>query len=285
MSKRHHDEDEDTAEAELAAAIAAAEAAPPDEVIDGLGQGSAMVHFEVPGEKVKQYTTSRLRGEKKLVLLYLTIRGLAETPRLLLAECGAEYTHLASPMSEDQSISCEWRKRSPNGLAPMMSGLGVPRAKPISQSGTIVRFLAHRYGMAGADALEAARADVLFETSKDLKSKGSEIVSGELSTSGAKGAQATAAKIAAMLDDMPDAADDAAALNYGQIELLTFLIGCDEMASGCVKALSPALDAFRASGAARPRIAKYLKSPLRLPAMTPDYKYKAGPVKRADLAM
>ena len=110
--KRAHDADEAEAEAEIATAIAAAKAAPADEEISGLGDGSAMVHFEVEGAACKQYKNGRQRGEKPLVLLYLCIRGLGETPRLMLAECGASYTHLASPMGEAQAASCEWQELS-----------------------------------------------------------------------------------------------------------------------------------------------------------------------------
>ena len=99
MSKRKADEEEDAAEAEIAAAIAAAKAAPPDEEIAGLGSGTAMVHWEVPGSPAKQYK-SPARGEKHLVFLYLCIRGLGETPRLMLAECGAAYTHLTQRSGE-----------------------------------------------------------------------------------------------------------------------------------------------------------------------------------------
>ena len=183
-------------------------------------------------------------------------------------------------------MSCEWRKRSPNGLTPMLSGLGVPRAEPISQSGSIVRFLSQRLGMAGATELEGVRADVLFETAKDLGAKKAEFTAPSAEqTSGAKGPAATAEKIAAMLEQMPDPADEEAALNFGQIELLKLLIDSDETCPGCVKELSPVLDAFRAAGAARPRIAAYLKSPLRFPQILPGYQYKAGPLKRASFAM
>ena len=87
--KRTHDEDEETAEAEIAAAIAAAKSAPADEEIGGLGDGTAMVHFEVKGTPAKQYKSGQKRGEKPLVFLYLCIRGLGETPRMMLAEAGA----------------------------------------------------------------------------------------------------------------------------------------------------------------------------------------------------
>ena len=89
-----------------------------------------------------------------------------------------------------------------------------------------------------------------------------------------------------MLEEMPDIADDTAALNYGQIELLNLLMDCEEQAPGCVAALSPTLDGFRSAGAARPRIKRYLASPLRFPRNTPgDYTYVSGPIKRSALAL
>lgn len=290
MSKRARedvDDDEAVAEAELEAALTAARQAPPDEEIGGLGDGTAMVAFEFKGSAAKQYKQGRARGEKPLVFLYLCIRGLGETPRMMLAEAGAEYLHLASPMGEAQALSCEWRKRSPNGLTPMLSGLGVPRARPLSQSGTVCRFLAQKYGMAGKTALDGFRADVLYQTAKDLGGKRAEIVGSAEGgmTAGAKGPKVTASNVAAMLEEMPSPADSDAALNYGQMELLNLLIGCEEEAAGCVKALSPTLDAFRAAGAARPRIAAYLSSPLRFPDIVPGYRYKHGPVKRSSFAL
>jgi len=286
MTKRSADSEEELAEAELAAAITAAKEAPGDEEISGLSCGTAMLHFDVPGVPAKQYKAGRLRGEKPLVFLYLCIRGLGETPRMMLAECGAPYIHLASPMGETQAVSCEWRTRSPNGLAPMLSGLGVPRASPICQSGTIIRFLAQRFGMAGETELDGLYADVLYETAKDLGSKKAEVTAPDgHQTSGAKGPFSTADKIAAMIDKMPNPKDEDVALNFGQIELLKLLIDCEETSPGCVKQLSPALDAFRAAGAARSRIAAYLKSPLRFPAIKPGYIYKDGPIRRSAFAM
>jgi hypothetical protein len=88
-----------------------------------------------------------------------------------------------------------------------------------------------------------------------------------------------------MLAEMPDPADDGAALNFGQIELLQLLLECEEQKPGCVEAHSPALDAFRAAAAARPRIAAYLTSPMRFPRVSRDYKYISGPIKRAAFAM
>ena len=76
-----------------------------------------------------------------------------------------------------------------------------------------------------------------------------------------------------------------AALNYGQIELLNLLMDCEEQAPGCVTALSPTLDRYRAAGAARPRIKQYLASPLRFPRNIAGYKYASGPIKRSALVL
>lgn len=293
-TKRALEDDEETADAEVAAAIAAAKAAPADEEIGGLGGGTAVIHFDVKpqGKRPKQYAFEEKHGEKSLVFLYLAIRGLGETQRLMLAEAGAEYTHFASPMGEDQSLCCEWRKRSPNGLTPVLSGLGVPRSSPMSQSASTIRFLAIRYGMAGTTEMDKLRVDNLFETVKDLGGKKGEITGqSETVTSGAKGPTLTAVNIERMLADMPDPSDDNAALNYGQMELLNLLLACEEISAGCVTKLSPYLDAFRVKAASRPRIAAYLASPMRFPPINADrgkldspYAYSGGPVKRSVFA-
>ena len=56
-------------------------------------------------------------------------------------------------------------------------------------------------------------------------------------------------------------------------------------APGCVAALSPTLDRYRAAGAARPRIKQYLASPLRFPRNIAGYKYASGPIKRSALVL
>ena len=71
----------------------------------------------------------------------------------------------------------------------------------------------------------------------------------------------------------------------GCAELLKALLDIDAAAPGCLTAFSPALETFRTAGAARPRIAAYLRSPLRFPDIVPGYQYKAGPVKRSAFAM
>jgi len=278
--RKFNADEEEKAEAELAAAITAAKEAPADEDISGLGgkDGHAVLHFEIkPSTAPAQYANQKLPSEKPLVFFYLAIRGLGETPRLLLAEAGVEYTHLASPMNEPQSLSLEWRERSPNGLTPTISGFGIPRSAPVAQSSTIVRFLGRRLGMEGEDWL---RADTLFFTAKDMAGKKSQVLEGS-GEDGAKDASALARRCLAMLADMPDPADDGSAINYGQMQLFNFLSGCDESKPGCVASLLPELDAFTKAMAARPRIADYLASNMRFPNVNESYQYVGGPLSRA----
>jgi len=287
------DGDEAVAEAELSAAIAAAQAAPADEPIKGLGSGMAPIYFKVPGITPAPwgYKKQPQPDEKPLVFAYLAIRGLGEVPRLMLAEAGAAYEHIAATMGEDQAVSLEWRKRSPNGLMPMMSGLGVPRSAPMSQSSAIIRFLARKYGMCGADGLEEARVDTLFETAKDF-SNNKQLVTDEkeIDPSQAKLPAALAKRIESMLQDMGSAADDSAGLNYGQIQLFHTLNICEETKPGCLAKLSPALDSFQKAMTARPRIAAYLASPMRFPKTCNEvgidggYSYAGAPLVRSDFA-
>jgi len=297
MGKRKAEEidadDEAKAEEELQVAIKAAAAASPNEAIDGLGNGKAPLYFKVAGVSPApwEYPTLPQAGEKSLMFCYLAIRGMGEVPRLLLAEAGATYEHIACTMGETQPNSLEWRTRSPNGLVPMMSGLGVPRSAPLSQSGSIIRFLAGKYGMNGDDALEAARIDVLFESAKDLHGN-KNMITGEESYD--KSASKLPAKLSvcieAMLENMQVADDDTKKMNYGQIQLFHGLQTCEEMKAGCVGKLSEKLEWFRKAMAARPRIAAYLASPMRFPLTCNElsgsggYKYANETPNRSDFA-
>ena len=293
MPKRKLEDEEAVAEAELAAAIKAAADAPANEEIAGLGSGTAPLVWKVApaGVEPKQYKKGQQRGEEPLMFAYLAIRGLGEVPRLMLAEAGAAYTHVAATMAESQAVSLEWRARSPNGLMPMLSGLGVPRATPMSQSGAIVRFLARRYGMDGASELDAINADVLYETAKDFSSGSKQILDDDGEKDAPKGPWALVKRLEVMLEASPSALDSAAALTYGQMALLNALIKLDAVQPGSVLSISPALEEFRVAAVARPRIAAYLASPMCFALTNGDmctpgemYNYFDGPRKRADLS-
>lgn len=230
-------------------------------------------------------------AKKKLVLTYFAIQGLGEVPRLILAETGMAYESIAALGGEDQSIAMEWRSRSPNGLLPMLSGAGIPRSSPISQSGAIVRFLAKRLGMDGKDVLASTGADVLYETAKDLGGK-TEVISSanpEKEYSVAKGPFATGKRIEKMLVNMADPKDEGAALNYGQIQLLNVLLKCEVQRNGCVKEnLGGVLDDFRINMENRVGLKAYLNSTARFPFTNGElggegYTYSTGPLKRGEI--
>mmetsp|Transcript_41319 Transcript_41319/g.42074 ORF Transcript_41319/g.42074 Transcript_41319/m.42074 type:complete len:226 (-) Transcript_41319:148-825(-) len=216
----------------------------------------------------------------------------------MLAETGMAYEFIGVIGSEEQAQAMEWRTRSPNGLLPLLSGLGIPCAFPISQSGAIIRFLAKRLGMDGGnndDVLASSRADVLYETAKDLGSSDKkEVIASTLKTeeekeySVAKGAFATGKRIETMLRDMPDPKDETVVLNYGQVQLFQVLLQCEGRRTGCVREnLGSVLDTFRIKMENRSGLKEYLNSTARLPFTKGDlgqeggYVYATGPLKRS----
>lgn len=273
MSTHEDDTDERAAEAEIAAAVAAsrsAAAAADAQPVTGLGPSPAPLYVEVrPAHKPAQYPGAvTSEGEKSPLLTYFAIPGLGEAIRLLLAEIGADYDHLAVAGGEEQAVAAEWRARSPNGLLPILSGWGVPRSEPIGQSGAILRHLAKRCGLAGSNDVDAARADALYECAKDLGGH-AELISSkdpEKDMTSYKLPFVHAGRLEKMLTRMADPSDHDAALNFGQIELYNVLRKCELRRAGCVgENLSEALDGFRKSVESRPGIASYLKSGASLP--------------------
>jgi hypothetical protein len=273
----NQDADETKAEQEIQTAIDAARIAPVDQQISGLGPSPAALYLQIRPDKgatpggtfgwPSQYSVDLRPGEKPLLFIYFVIKGLGESIRLLLAESGLPYDHIAVTGGEDQSVALEWRSRSPNGLLPMISGLGIPRSAPVSQSGTIMRYLAKRLGMNGMTQTEEVMADVLFETSKDIDRQMEMLCAAagdnqENKDMAAKGPFALAVRVEKMLSSMSDPRDHTAVLNYGQIELLNLLLYCEMLRVGIVRdVLGSTLDGFRVAMMARPGIASYLAYP------------------------
>jgi len=292
MSNTNFEAEEAKAEVEIATAIETANNAPPDELIAGLGPSNAVLHFPLSKTTPKpQYKNALEANEKPLLLTYFSIIGLGEVPKLLLAESQMPYECFACIGGEDQSLAVQWRSRSPNGLLPTLSGAGIPRSTPISQSSTIIRFLAKKLGMDGKDSIESALIDILFETAKDLNSKKEEIVSTTSSKdySVAKGPFATGKRIEKMLKNMSDPKDGNAALNYGQIQLFHVLEGLHASRGGCVEEnLGSVLEGFRVDVRSRAGVKEYLSSKARFPWTKGElggegYVYATGPLKRGDI--
>jgi len=286
------EDEEKKAEQEIETAIQAAKAVSPDDMISGLGASKGVVYIQYrPSKSPSQYKTLLLPNEKPLLLTYFIIKGLGEVPKLMLAECGAHYDQIAIVGGEDQSAAINWRARSPNGLLPTISGIGIPRSTPLSQSGAIIRFLADRFGMKGKSINDAAMADVLYETAKDIGSKADIVcsVNPTKDLSSAKEPFALALRVEKMLESMPSPADDGAALNFGQLQLLHTLMKCEARRSGCVKEnLGETLDIFRLDMEKRTGIASYLKSKACFPFTgveigSDGYIYPSGPLRRGDI--
>lgn len=229
---------ESVAEAEITRGIASSRAAPADQMVSGIicGDVKSPIYNEVPAAvpRPAQYIAP---SGGNVLFTYFSIRGLGEVPRLLLAESGAAYSSLAVTGDEDQADTFEWRSRSPNGLLPTVSGLGIPRAAPASQSGTILRFLAGKFGMAGQTPLEAVASDNLYETAKDLAGNKKMVVDykegGDKATS-AKMPWALALRLEKMLLAAPSPFEPSSALTYGQIQLFHVLMTMHDCKPGCV---------------------------------------------------
>jgi len=295
--------DDKAAEAEFRAAIDASESADAAEAVAGLGPSPAPLYLQIrPSHKPEQYASAvganaQNGADGLLALTYFTIPGLGESPRLLLAEAGADYDHFAMIGGEDMGVALNWRGRSPNGLLPTASGWGIPRATPLCQSGAILRFLARRCGMDGGDDEAArARADILYETAKDMGGNDgliSAVNPDKPADANAPGASklpfACAVNAEKMLKNMGDPSDHSSVLNFGQIQLYNLLRKCEKKREGCVKEnLGEAMDNFRIAMEGRPGIAAYLKSPVAFPYTKGElgkeggYVYAEGSFARGD---
>ena len=272
----------------------AAEAADPEGMI-ALGGSDAPLVFDVVGER-----GSGARGDEKgLTLTYFAIKGLGEVPRLLLAEGGVSYTSLAVQGGEPQEIVGNWRSLSPNGLLPIVSGLGIPRSSPVCQSSSIIRFLARRFDMdGGEDEAGKCAADLLFETAKDLGAKASEVVAAtEAEAAEAKkeavpkGPWALTKRLETMIapdvDQLHLYRDQETRVTYGHLQLLRELMKLESKGASLAILSSP-LAAFKDHMVNRPRLKAYLASNLCFPDTFGEigqegcYAYATGPKKRKE---
>jgi len=263
--------DEKFADKEISFAMQASKDADLEEPILGLGPSKGPIYVQVRprGGIPPQYIYCLKENEETPIFTYFAIKGLGEVQRMMFAEANVPYDHIICVGGEDQSMVAEWRTRSPNGLLPTLSGMGIPRSSPISQSGAIIRFLARRLGMNGFDERGSVDADWLYETAKDMGSHARLVAStkeGDEKDMAAKKPFSTADRVAKLLATMPDPKKDDTAMNYGQIQLFKFLQGCEGRRQGCVKEnLGEDLDNFRIAMESRPRLKAYIASPLCMP--------------------
>ncbi|KAI6242341.1 Glutathione S-transferase [Aphelenchoides fujianensis] len=86
---------------------------------------------------------------------YLTVRGFGEVSRLILHHAGVKFEDVR--FDRDEFVK-NHKKDFPAGQVPLLEVDG----HRISQSGAIVRFLARRFGLEGADEFEKTRADEIY---------------------------------------------------------------------------------------------------------------------------
>jgi len=96
-------------------------------------------------------------------LTYFNIRGLAETARLLFAAAGVKYEDVRLTSITDLKAS----GKLPYGQVPILETHG----QVISQSSAINRYIAREHGLYGANSLEAARIDMIYEGINDIRAK------------------------------------------------------------------------------------------------------------------
>eukprot|EP00656_Telonema_subtile_P006708 TRINITY_DN13116_c0_g1_i1.p1 TRINITY_DN13116_c0_g1~~TRINITY_DN13116_c0_g1_i1.p1 ORF type:complete len:337 (+),score=78.56 TRINITY_DN13116_c0_g1_i1:119-1129(+) len=112
------------------------------------------------GARVPQLKPDEDAPNPLLHLKYMTLRGLADLPAMIM-ECGGlpyRATYYSRVDFQEAKGSLEF------GRLPVLESGG----RSLSQSSTIVRYLADRAGLAGGTEAERARVDELFETVKDL---------------------------------------------------------------------------------------------------------------------
>jgi len=97
-------------------------------------------------------------------LSYLPLRARAEATRLVLAYGSVEYEDVVIPLSEWSNYKYD---RSINHFEQLPSLL-LPSGKLISQSGSIVRYLAKIIGVYPSDIESAAEAEMVYELSQDM---------------------------------------------------------------------------------------------------------------------
>jgi glutathione S-transferase len=213
-------------------------------------------------------------------LIYFAGRGRAEVLRLALAEAGVEYDehHVGrgTPPANGRPTDLAALKAEgvlPFGAVPVWEEPGLR----LAQSAAILNHLARRHGLRGASALEEARCDELLGAVDDVR--------GELRKLAAAPA-GERADVRRALEErvLPRWLGDlerllaprlgatgfavGASLTVADLALWFLLETVQDNGLGAALAQCPALVAFAARVAARPRIAAYLRSPRR-PALAP----------------
>jgi glutathione S-transferase len=213
----------------------------------------------------------------KPMLVYFPSRGRAEVIRLVLAEAGVDYAERrvgkGTPPADGRPTDLAELKADgtlPFGAVPFWEEPGLR----LAQSAAIANHLARRHGLRGADAAEEARCDELLGAVDDVRAE-----LRRLATAPPEGRAAVRAEL--LTRTLPRWFGDLERYARPRIEASGFAVGksltvadlalwylielANDNGFGAALAGCPALAAFAARVAARPRIAAWIASPKRPP--------------------
>ena len=115
------------------------------------------------GTLVVRHHGDRSPGGVPFKLVYLTLRGLGELPRIMLEATGMPYEGIYYGKTDLQGA----KSSLPFGRVPVLENYD-GRGNALAQSAAIVRYLGSRTGLNGQNPHERARVDMVYETVQEL---------------------------------------------------------------------------------------------------------------------
>ena len=148
-------------------------------------------------------------------LVYFNTRGVVEHIRLLLAASGAQWQDVRYPMgigAAGFTLDAQYvNDRDAGAFKVNMDQLPVciiqeadGTSRTLGQSHAIARYIAQRHGLMGADAMQAAEIDCLYECIRDIKQQWLKVKSTPDAPDSPPGAARREAKQAWWASGLPD---------------------------------------------------------------------------------
>eukprot|EP00304_Pavlova_gyrans_P002324 CAMPEP_0206041972 /NCGR_PEP_ID=MMETSP1466-20131121/6274_1 /ASSEMBLY_ACC=CAM_ASM_001126 /TAXON_ID=44452 /ORGANISM="Pavlova gyrans, Strain CCMP608" /LENGTH=309 /DNA_ID=CAMNT_0053416677 /DNA_START=27 /DNA_END=956 /DNA_ORIENTATION=- len=216
----------------------------------------AVVRFR-PADWSANLVASGLSAEP-MTLHYFAIRGLGELPRLMLELCQIPYDSVM------YWTTTEFKEIAPFGQMPLLMGSELDDEDQIlCQSATIVRYLAKEASLDGSEqgAVGEARADMIFECSKDITSN-----KGAIHTNETEKLHGMLTKATELLDEFEGPYFSGMSVTYGDVGMFHVLSTIEEVKPGYLKKNGfEDLAAFVKLFSELPPIANYLSSDRRMP--------------------
>jgi glutathione S-transferase len=218
-----------------------------------------------------------MEGNRRMTLprlIYFSSRGRAELIRLVLAQAGVEYAQegvgLYHPTDKTPAfLALKESGKLPFDALPLWQE---PDGFTLAQSDAIVRYLARKHGLDGADLRESALCDMVMEGTKDLISDVSKLWSVDASKRAELRARLDREMVPHWLNALerivarnPSGLAAGNAVSYADLALFLMIerLTDNDLATGLANC--PKLVALAGRVRDLPRIAAYLRSPARHP--------------------